>query len=173
MSAQSTARRCSEPTCSHRCPASTSWEPVRRGRWVRSCASSPAPGSPGRLLRRGLPAASAPPLQSPSAVVSGGRQKAAPSVLVTDGEQRCALAACRALAAAGYEVGVASTGGPAAAKWSRWCSDGISVPDARRDPTGFAERLRGELERRRYDVVLPGGDASLLALSAHRARLEP
>jgi predicted ATP-grasp superfamily ATP-dependent carboligase len=94
-------------------------------------------------------------------------------VLVTDGEQRCALAACRALAAAGYEVGVASARGPAAAKWSHSCSDRIRVPDARRDPAGFAERLRSELERRHYDVVLPGGDASLLALSAHRARLEP
>jgi predicted ATP-grasp superfamily ATP-dependent carboligase len=94
-------------------------------------------------------------------------------VLVTDGEQRCALAACRALAAAGYEVGVASAQGPAAAKWSRCCSQAITVPDAQHDPAGFAEQLRIQLERRRYDVVLPGGDASLLALSAHRERLEP
>jgi predicted ATP-grasp superfamily ATP-dependent carboligase len=93
-------------------------------------------------------------------------------VLVTDGEQRCALAACRALAAAGYEVGAASARQPAAAKWSRYCSHGLGVPDPRRDPARFAERLRRELERRRYDVVLPASDASLLALSAHRARLE-
>jgi predicted ATP-grasp superfamily ATP-dependent carboligase len=94
-------------------------------------------------------------------------------VLVTDGEQRCALAACRALGAAGYEVVAASARQPAAAKWSRYCSHGIRVPDPRREPTRFAERLRRELERRPYDVVLPAGDASLLALSAHRARLEP
>ena len=94
-------------------------------------------------------------------------------MLVTDGEQRCALAACRALAEAGFEVGAASARQPAAAKWSRYCSHGIGVPDPRRDPARFAERLRSELERKRYDVVLPAGDASLLALSAHRARLEP
>ena len=101
------------------------------------------------------------------------RLNGTPRVLVTDGEQRCALAACRALAAVGYEVGAASAHQPAAAKWSRWCSHRISVPDPRRDPIRFAERLRRELERRRYDIVLPGGDASLLALSAHRACLEP
>lgn len=94
-------------------------------------------------------------------------------MLVTDGEHRCSLAACRALAAAGFEVGVASSTRPATAKWSRSCSVRISTPDPRRDPSGFADRLRGELERRRYDVVLPGGDASLLSLSAHRARVEP
>jgi predicted ATP-grasp superfamily ATP-dependent carboligase len=94
-------------------------------------------------------------------------------VLVTDGEQRCALAACRALAAAGYQVGVASAHGPAAAKWSRFCSDRVRVPDARRDAAAFAEQLRVKLERRPYDALLAGGDASLLALSAHRARLEP
>jgi predicted ATP-grasp superfamily ATP-dependent carboligase len=94
-------------------------------------------------------------------------------VLVTDGEERCALAACRALAAAGYEVGVASARAPAAAKWSRSCSQRITVPDPRLDPAGFAEHVRVELQRRRYDVVLPGGDASLLALSAHRDVLEP
>lgn len=94
-------------------------------------------------------------------------------MLVTDAEQRCALAACRALAAAGYEVGAASARQPAAAKWSRYCSHRIRVPDPRREPARFAERLRNECERRRYDVVLPGGDASLLALSAHRARIEP
>lgn len=106
-------------------------------------------------------------------MASPARQNGTPRVLVTDGEQRCALAACRALAEAGYEVGAASARQPAAAKWSRYCSHAIGVPDPRRDPARFAERLRSELERRRYDVVLPAGDASLLALSAHRALLEP
>jgi predicted ATP-grasp superfamily ATP-dependent carboligase len=94
-------------------------------------------------------------------------------VLVTDAEQRCALAACRALVAAGYEVAAASSRRPAVAQWSHSCSRRIAVPNPRRDPAGFAERLRSELERAHYDVVLPGADASLLALSAHRARLEP
>jgi predicted ATP-grasp superfamily ATP-dependent carboligase len=106
-------------------------------------------------------------------VASAARQNGTPRVLVTDGEQRCALAACRALAAAGYEVGAASARQPAAAKWSRYCSHGIGVPDPRRHPARFADRLRSELERRRYDVVLPAGDASLLALSSHRESLEP
>lgn len=97
----------------------------------------------------------------------------APTVLVTDGEQRCALAACRALAAVGFDVVVASARRPAAAQWTRACVAAIDVPDPRRDPAGFARRLRRELERRHCDVVLPGGDASLLAMSAHRAELEP
>jgi predicted ATP-grasp superfamily ATP-dependent carboligase len=94
-------------------------------------------------------------------------------VLVTDGEQRCALAACRALAAAGCEVAVASAHGPAAAKWSRYCSERIRVPDPRRDPASFADGLRRHLTRKHYDVVIAGGDASLLALSAQRRLLEP
>jgi predicted ATP-grasp superfamily ATP-dependent carboligase len=106
-------------------------------------------------------------------VASALRYDGAPRVLVTDGEQRCALAACRALAAAGCEVGVASAHGPAAAKWSRYCTERVRVPDPRRDPAGFAGDVRNTLARGHYDVVLAGGDASLLALSAHRDQLDP
>jgi predicted ATP-grasp superfamily ATP-dependent carboligase len=93
-------------------------------------------------------------------------------VLLTDAEERGALAACRALAQAGYRVSAASSRHPAATGWSRSCSERFSLPDPRDDPQSFVAGLEGILHRRRYATVLPASDVSLIAISQHRARLD-
>src|SRR3954447_5372040 len=92
-------------------------------------------------------------------------------VLITDGEARAALAACRALHSAGYEVDAVASRAPAAVHWSRFCSRRLRAPDPRLDRAGFTESLGGLLAERPYDVLLPGSDAALRAISEDRDRL--
>lgn len=92
-------------------------------------------------------------------------------VLITDGEARAALAACRALGSTGYEVDVVASDGAAPVHWSRYCSRRLWAPDPRVDRAAFADSLSEFLARRRYDLVLPGSDAALLAISEDRDRL--
>jgi predicted ATP-grasp superfamily ATP-dependent carboligase len=92
-------------------------------------------------------------------------------VLITDAEARGVLAACRGLEAGGYQVTAVAGERPAAAHWSRACREQIAAPDPRIDRAAFAEVLGEALGRSDYDVLLPGSDAALLAISEHRDRL--
>ena len=91
-------------------------------------------------------------------------------VLVTDGEDRAALATCRALAAAGHRVDVAAGRRPAAAHWSRHCSRRLFTPPSL-DPDRFIDALGPVLATTPYDAVVPSTDAALLALSRGREHL--
>ena len=93
-------------------------------------------------------------------------------VVVTDGEERAVLGACRGLAGAGYRVTAVARHRPAAAHWSRSCAERFVFPDPRGSVASFVERLEELLRRDEYAVVIPGSDASLLAISRHRRRLE-
>jgi predicted ATP-grasp superfamily ATP-dependent carboligase len=92
-------------------------------------------------------------------------------VLVTDGEARATLAACRGLQAAGYEVAVVAGERPAASHWSRACFQQVAGPHPRVDREAFAVALGDALASAEYDVLLPGSDAALLAISEHRDQL--
>src|SRR4029079_8868272 len=59
-------------------------------------------------------------------------------ILITDGEARAALSACRALRSAGYEVDAVASDGPALVHWSRYCSRRLWAPDPRVDRGAFA-----------------------------------
>jgi predicted ATP-grasp superfamily ATP-dependent carboligase len=48
-----------------------------------------------------------------------------------------------------------------------------SAPDPRQDVHGFIARLEELVRSDRYDILLPGTDAALLAVSRHRDRLVP
>jgi predicted ATP-grasp superfamily ATP-dependent carboligase len=101
------------------------------------------------------------------------RRQAAARALVTDVEERAALAVCRGLAAAGYAVtGVAGTR-PAAGHWSRSVADRVLLPHPAYEPVRFVEQLAALVERRQHDVLVPSVEASLLAVSEHRDLLEP
>jgi predicted ATP-grasp superfamily ATP-dependent carboligase len=96
-----------------------------------------------------------------------------PKVLVTDAEERAMLAACRCLHAAGYRVSMIAFGRPAAGHWSRFCDKRLVLPSPVRDVAGFVHGLAAILDRDRYAVLLPGGDAALRAISRHRSMFEP
>ena len=81
------------------------------------------------------------------------------------------LAACRSLRQAGYEVDAVAAMRPAPSHWSRSCSRRLMAPDPREDRRGFVEAIAEMLREAHYDVLLPGSDAALFALSEHRELL--
>ena len=92
-------------------------------------------------------------------------------VLVTDGEQRSALAVVRSLGRAGHRVYVCASRRRSLAGASRFARDEARVSDPLAHPDRFADEVRALLARWNVSVLIPIGDASLLALLPHRADL--
>jgi predicted ATP-grasp superfamily ATP-dependent carboligase len=93
-------------------------------------------------------------------------------VLVTEAGERGALAACRSLAAAGYQVAAVADTRLAAGHWSRACAERLLAPDAKREPAAFAAAIADIAQSGRYAALVPGGEASLLAISQHGRGME-
>jgi predicted ATP-grasp superfamily ATP-dependent carboligase len=93
-----------------------------------------------------------------------------PRALVTDAEERAALAVCRGLAAAGYEVIAAAGRTPAAAHWSRSASRRVKLPDPRDGVGEYVDRLADAVQATQPDVVVAAAEVSLLPISEHRHR---
>ncbi len=95
------------------------------------------------------------------------------TVLVTDGEERAALAAVRSLGRAGHRAVVVSATGRSLAGASRHASAQHAAPTALADPDGFGAEVERIARAERADVLLPISEAALLALLPRRRSLEP
>jgi D-aspartate ligase len=95
-----------------------------------------------------------------------------PGVLLTDAHARSTVGTCECLAHNGYRVGVATSDPPAPGQWSRHAGARFRLSDPRADPRGFAEQVAEAARSGDFATVLPGSDASVLALSNHRDVLE-
>jgi predicted ATP-grasp superfamily ATP-dependent carboligase len=91
--------------------------------------------------------------------------------LVTDGEERSALAVVRSLGRAGYAVHVAARRAGALAASSRWAADVLVTRDPLREPGPFADAVAAYAADQAIDFILPVTDASMLALLPARERL--
>ena len=80
------------------------------------------------------------------------------------------MAACRMLGKAGYDLAVAASEHPAPAHWSRSCTERVRVVDPRLDPARFTAELERFAARNDHDILLPGSDATLVALARHGER---
>jgi len=95
------------------------------------------------------------------------------TVLVTDGEQRSALAVVRSLGRAGHRVLVASSHARPLAGASRWSAASLTVPDPLHDPEAFRAAITAAVLSQSVSVVVPITEAAHLALLPARHRLEP
>ena len=86
------------------------------------------------------------------------------TVIVTDGEQRAALAVVRSLGAAGYRCIVTSSSSASIAGGSRFVARTVAVPNALERPTEFAEAIVALVAAEEAAVVLPIAEQSLLAI---------
>jgi carbamoylphosphate synthase large subunit len=86
------------------------------------------------------------------------------TVLVTDGEERAALAAVRALGRRGHRVYVCASRERPLAGSSRYCQASVTTPSALSDPARYGEAVGALLERWHADVLLPISEQSLRAL---------
>jgi len=93
-------------------------------------------------------------------------------ILVTDVQERSTLAAVRCLGNAGYRVTATATGCLAPGFWSRCCAARTVLPDPATGSEHFVHRLEALVRRERHEVLIPGTDVSLHAISCHRERLE-
>lgn len=94
-------------------------------------------------------------------------------VLVTDGEQRAALAVVRSLGRAGHTVYVCSSRGRSLAGASRYCRRELRVSDALADPAVFRENVARLVRTLSVDVLLPVSEAAMHALLPVRRCLAP
>lgn len=95
------------------------------------------------------------------------------SALVTDGNERAALATTRALGSAGFRVFVASPTGRSLAGASRFSAGDFRVPDPLADPDAFLAGLAASLESSGATILLPISEASLRAVLPARERFGP
>jgi predicted ATP-grasp superfamily ATP-dependent carboligase len=95
------------------------------------------------------------------------------SVLVTDGDERAALAVVRSLGGAGFQVHVCGRRRRTLAGVSRLARDAFAAPDALREPTEFVDALAAYVQAQGIDVILPITEAALLAVLGTRARFAP
>lgn len=93
---------------------------------------------------------------------------AARTILVTDGDQRSALAVVRSLGRAGHRVYVCSTRERSLAGASRYAAGEAPVRDPLADPEGCAVDVLALIDRWHIDTLLPTTDAALFALLPHR-----
>jgi predicted ATP-grasp superfamily ATP-dependent carboligase len=93
-------------------------------------------------------------------------------ILVTDAEQRAALAACRGFRLAGFSVSATAATRLAPGHWSRACSHRYRLPDALADEEAFVVGLERIVRALPHALLLASTDASLLAVSRYRERLE-
>jgi predicted ATP-grasp superfamily ATP-dependent carboligase len=94
-------------------------------------------------------------------------------VIVTDSEQRAALAVVRSLGRAGHEVMAVGHKATALAKSSRYALAHEMVANPFTEPAQFTNDIALLVGRWRADVVLPVAEQSHLALLPQRERLAP
>lgn len=86
------------------------------------------------------------------------------TVLVTDGEQRSALAVVRSLGAAGYRVTVGSAHPYPLAGGSRYCAGHLATPDPVGQPEEFVKCVSGFATSTQLDWVVPITEGALRTL---------
>lgn len=101
----------------------------------------------------------------------GESTRTAARVLVTDAQDRPALAAIRCLHEAGYRVSATANRRVAPGLWSRDCSSTMILPDPSAGIDNFVGRLQELLRRDRHDVLVPGTDETLYVASLRRDQL--
>lgn len=94
------------------------------------------------------------------------------TVIITDGEQRAALATVRSLGPS-YRCVVTASSRASISSASRFCARSVLVPDALREPSAFAAAITDLAADQNAGVVLPISEQSLLALLPARAALAP
>jgi predicted ATP-grasp superfamily ATP-dependent carboligase len=95
------------------------------------------------------------------------------TVIITDGDERSALAAARSLSRGGLRVVVAAGRKRSLAGVSRHCSRAVAVPDPLADPAGFVSEVARLSRQEKAQWLLPMTDASMLALAEDRQCAPP
>lgn len=94
-------------------------------------------------------------------------------ILITDGDNRSALAATRSLGARGHEIIVGGERAPCLSSVSRYCARFEPYPAPAKDPDGFVASVAATAARHKVDAILPMTEITTLLLTERRAELPP
>ncbi|BDD87626.1 ATP-grasp domain-containing protein [Desulfofustis limnaeus] len=93
-------------------------------------------------------------------------------ILVTDGDNRAALAITRSLGRRGHHLTVGATGHPSLASSSKYCRERLIYPSPRDHADRFIEELLRAVRDRGIDVVLPVSDVTTIPVCEHKSDFE-
>lgn len=94
-------------------------------------------------------------------------------VLVTDGNERAALAVTRALGRQGVQVVVGAQSERSLSGSSRFCQQRIIYPSPYQEPDGFIACLLEAVQKHRVDALFPISDIAMHVLGPVKPRFEP
>ena len=94
------------------------------------------------------------------------------TVILTDGNERSALAIARALAAIGCRVIVGAEDPVCLTAASRFCSTSFVYPSPYKDPSGFVSAVRERTQNISHSMVLPVTDITTKLLCQHGREFE-
>jgi predicted ATP-grasp superfamily ATP-dependent carboligase len=92
-------------------------------------------------------------------------------ILVTDADNRSALAATRSLGRAGHDVFIACDFQPSLCSESRYCSGADTYPSPVTHPLGFVGAIHEIVRRRDIELLMPMTEISTLLLTEHAVGL--
>jgi predicted ATP-grasp superfamily ATP-dependent carboligase len=93
-------------------------------------------------------------------------------ILVTDGNNRAALAITRSLGQKGHTIIVGDYQYPSLASSSKYCRDHILYPNPTENPDGFINEVIASIKEKRIDVLLPVSDVTTIPVCENKERLE-
>ena len=93
-------------------------------------------------------------------------------VIVTDGEERAALAVTRALGARDVEVMVGAEQTRSLAAASKYCAKSFAYPSPYREPQAFLDCLLGMVESRKVDALFPISDIAMHVIGPRKSEFE-
>ena len=92
-------------------------------------------------------------------------------ILVTDGNNRAALAITRSLGSKGHSIVVGEKVQPSLAQTSRYCVESVTYPDPAVDSVGFVQTLLRTVKELQIDVVLPVAEITTALVAEHKSAL--
>jgi len=95
------------------------------------------------------------------------------NILVTDGQQRSALAITRSLGRRGMRVWVGEEHPGSLAAASRYCAREVIYPSPYKDPDGFERFLLGFVAREPVKVLMPASDVTTAIAARNAAAIRP
>jgi protein-tyrosine-phosphatase/predicted ATP-grasp superfamily ATP-dependent carboligase len=94
-------------------------------------------------------------------------------VLVTDGDERAALAVTRSLGRQGIEVVVGALQTPCLAGVSRYCAESFVSPSPVANPEGYVASLLNIVRGKNIGMIFPITDMAMALVGAARSQFEP
>jgi predicted ATP-grasp superfamily ATP-dependent carboligase len=93
--------------------------------------------------------------------------------LVTDGENRAALAITRSLGRQGHRIVVGEKRQPSLAQVSRYCAESVTYPDPVLNGDAFVDALLRTVRDRAIDIVIPVAEITTALIVGHKSAFEP